>query len=612
VIQAFRQSHTILNRIGQTFHLIWAASRYWTCAWGVLLLLQGLLPGLTVYLTRQVVDSLVIVQGTGVSWHSAQVLLIPAGLMGGVLVMQQVLSGVETWVNTAQSELIQDHVSDLIQRKSVEIDFASYESSEYYDQLERARGGAGERSLGLMSSVGSVVQNSITLLTMAVILLPYGPLLPVILVLSALPAFYILLRLKRQHYRWVQRTTVDQRWLMYYQLLLTNSAVAAEVRLFDYGDYIRTTYQALRQRLRREHLILIRNQSIGRFGASLIAFLLSSSALIWVGWRMLTGLLTLGDLALFYQAFTRGQGIVSAVFSSLGQIYQSSLFIGDLFEFLQLQPLVVDPPHPLPLSATIQQDIRFHNVTFRYPEAATPVLDNFNLVLPAGKIVAIVGDNGAGKSTLIKLLCRLYDPESGRIAIDGTDVRQFSVKALRQFITVLFQSPIPYSTTAAENITLGDIQAASQTDRVTAAAQAAGIHDKITTLPQGYHTRLGKLFADGTDLSGGQWQRLALARAFFRQAPLIILDEPTSAMDPWAESDWLQRFRKLAQGRTALVITHRFTLAMQADVIHVMRAGQIVESGTHSELLQRDGLYAQSWRSQMETPSATALTAAQR
>ncbi len=599
----FRQSRTLFHRIRQTFGLIWQASRYWTCAWGVLLLLQGLLPGLLVYLTRQVVDNLVAVQGAGLSWRSAHILLVPTGLMGSVLLLQHLLTGVETWVNTAQSELIRDRVSDLIQRQSVEIDFASYESADYYDQLERARDGAGERSLSLMASIGSVVQNSITLLTLAAMLAPYGPLLPVVLVLSALPAFYILLRLKRQHYRWVQKTTADKRWLLYYQLLLTNSAVAAEVRLFDYGDYIRTTYQTLRQRLHREHLALVRNQSIGRFGASIIAFLLSSSALVWVGWRMLAGWLTLGDLALFYQAFTRGQGIVSAVFNSLSQVYQSSLFVGDLFEFLQRQPQVVDPPRPVPIPATIQRDIRFHDVTFRYPDAPTPVLDHFNLVIPAGKIVAIVGDNGAGKSTLIKLLCRLYDPESGRVALDGTDLRQFSVKALRRFITVLFQSPTPYYTTAAENITLGDIQAANQPDRIIAAAQAAGIHDKLTTLPEGYHTLLGKLFANGTDLSGGQWQRLALARAFFRQAPLIILDEPTSAMDPWAEFDWLQRFRTLSQGRTALVITHRFPLAMQADEIHVMRAGRIVESGTHQELLAQNGSYAQSWRSQMEVSS---------
>ncbi len=223
--------------------------------------------------------------------------------------------------------------------------------------------------------------------------------------------------------------------------------------------------------------------------------------------------------------------------------------------------------------------------------------------------MAIVGDNGAGKSTLIKLLCRLYDPQAGCIEIDGQDIRQFSVKALRRFITVLFQSPIPYYTTATENITLSDIHTPPPAGAIEAAARAAGIHDKLLSLPSGYQTLLGKLFPEGTELSGGQWQRLALARAFFRQAPLIILDEPTSAMDSWAEFDWLKRFRHLAHGRTAVVITHRFTLAMQADVIHVMRAGQIVETGTHRELLDQAGIYAQSWRSQMETPADAAVEA---
>ncbi len=598
-----RHSKTILSQLLKTWALVWASSRYWTCAWAGLLLVQGLLPGVSVYLTRDVVDSLVAAVGAGVSWRSAQTVLVPASLMGGVLILQQVLDGVNSWVNTAQSELIQDHVSDLIQKKSVEIDFSNYDSSEYYDQLERARGGSAGRSLAMLSSAGGLVQNSIALLTMATLLLPYGAFLPLILVLSALPAFYIVLRLNRQQYRWNQKITTDQRWLMYYELLQTNSAVAAEVRLFDYGDYIRTAYQRIRKRLRQERLDLIRSQSLGRFWASVISFTLSSLALVWMGHQLLLGILKLGDLALFYQVFTRGQGIVSAIFAGLGQIYQNSLFIGDLFAFLQLQPQIVDPPQPLPLPQPMQRGIRFKDVGFCYPGASVPTLDQFNLTIPAGKIVAIVGDNGAGKSTLIKLLCRLYDPQSGSIEIDGQDLRRFSVKALRRFITVLFQSPTPYYTTATENITLSDINTPPPAGAIEAAARAAGIHDKLLSLPNGYQTILGNLFPDGTELSGGQWQRLALARAFFHQAPLIILDEPTSAMDPWAEFDWLKRFRILAQGRTAVVITHRFTLAMQADVIHVMRAGQIVETGTHEELLGQAGIYAQSWRSQMETPS---------
>jgi ATP-binding cassette, subfamily B, bacterial len=282
----------------------------------------------------------------------------------------------------------------------------------------------------------------------------------------------------------------------------------------------------------------------------------------------------------------------------LGQLYRNSLFVSNLFEFLQLQPQVIDPPHPYPVPLPFKQGICFQNVTFRYPGSDLPVLQNFNLTIPAGKIVAIVGDNGAGKSTLIKLLCRFYDPAAGRIELDGVDLRDFSVAELRQAITVLFQSPVPYYVKVSQNISFGDISATLSHADIEAAGREAGIHEKLKRLPQGYDSQLGKAFPNGTDLSGGEWQRLALARAFLRKAQLIILDEPTSAMDPWTEQDWLARFRIMATGRTAVVITHRFTLAMQADMIHLMRAGEIVESGNHRDLLKQNGLYAESWRSQ--------------
>ncbi|MDJ0776064.1 MAG: ATP-binding cassette domain-containing protein, partial [Mastigocoleus sp. MO_167.B18] len=279
----------------------------------------------------------------------------------------------------------------------------------------------------------------------------------------------------------------------------------------------------------------------------------------------------------------------------------------NLFEFLQIQPKIIDPPHPVSIPSVLERGIRFRQVTFSYPGTQKPVLKNFDLTLPAGKVVAIVGDNGAGKSTLIKLLCRFYDPEKGSIDLDGIDLRDFRIQDWRRLITVLFQSPIPYHTTASENIALGDISNTSSQADIKAAAIASGIHDKIMSLPEGYNTMMGKLFPDGTDLSGGEWQRLALARAFFRRSKIMILDEPTSAMDPWSEQDWLERFRTLARGRTAVVITHRFTLAMQADIIHVMRSGQIVESGSHKELLKQNGFYATSWRSQMQTSSISSI-----
>ena len=572
-------------------------------AWIVLLVAQGLLPVATVYLTRLLVNRLVAVAGKGMAWDSIQLILIPAALMTGVLLLTELLRSAIEWVRTAQSELVQDHISTLVHEKSVAVDLAFYESSEYYDHLNRARSDASGRSLALLENTGSLLQNSITLLAMAGILLPYGVWLPAFLLFSTLPAFYVILRLNRHHHRWWQRTTTDRRWLQYYELLLTNSAVAAELRLFNLGSYFQSAYQTLRQRLRSEHLKLVKDQTLGRLGAGVIALTISGVAVAWMARQALLGIITLGDLALFYQAFNQGQNLMRSLLGNLGEIYKNSLFIGDLFEFLQLESQIVSPPKPLPIPSALKQGIRFGQVTFRYPGSERAVLADFNLTIPAGKIVAIVGDNGAGKSTLIKLLCRFYDPEAGSIELDGTDLRDCSVEELRSLITVLFQFPIPYYVTAAQNIAMGDLAATPSAAEIEAAAKGAGVHETIMRLPQGYDTLLGKWFSGGTDLSGGEWQRLALARSFLRRAQIIILDEPTSAMDPWAEFDWLERFRTLANGRTALVITHRFTLAMRADIIHVMRNGQIVESGNHDELLAQGGLYAQSWTAQMQADS---------
>ncbi len=603
MLKKFRNADTIIFQLLKTLSLVWSASRYWTAAWMILLVIQGVLPAAGISLTREIVDSLVAVAGDGMSSANIEKILTPVVLMAAILLASEFLGSAGEWIRTAQSELVNDYITDLVQKQSVAVDYAFYENSESYDQLDRARDGATGRSLALLESTGSLLQNSITMFAIAAVLIPYGPWLPLVLIASAIPAFYVLMYLNRIQYEWSQRRTTDRRRLMYFDLLLTNSATAAEVRLFDFTDYFQSAYKKIRQRLVREQLQLLKKQTVGRSVAGLMALIVSAGVLAWMGRQVLIGAMTIGDLALFFQGFNQGQGIVKSVLSNLGQIYRNSLFIGNLFEFLQIKPEIIDPPNPVPVDAKIKQGIQFREVTFRYPGCESAVLENFNLTLPAGKMVAIVGDNGAGKSTLIKLLCRFYDPQSGSIEIDGVDFRNLAVKELRRLITVLFQSPIPYYTSAAENIGVSDISTGFYQEDIVAAAKASGIHDKIAILPQGYETLLGKWFPQGTDLSGGQWQRLALARAFYRQAPFMILDEPTSAMDPWAERDWLERFRILARDKTAVVITHRFTLAMRADIIHVMRAGEIVESGSHDELLALGGMYAESWKTQMESNS---------
>jgi ATP-binding cassette subfamily B protein len=288
-----------------------------------------------------------------------------------------------------------------------------------------------------------------------------------------------------------------------------------------------------------------------------------------------------------------------SLLDGVGQVYTNALFLGNLFDFLALRPGVTDPPRPVAAPRILQTGIRFRQVTFRYPGSERVALRDFNLTIPAGQVAALVGPNGAGKSTLIKLLCRLYDPDAGRIEVDGIDLKSLEIAKLRRLIAVLFQQPVHYSATVSENIKLGSLTDAGRAE-VEEAARAAGADEPVAHLPHGYDTLLGKWFAGGTELSVGEWQRLALARAFLRQAPILLLDEPTSAMDSWAEADWHERFRRLAAGRTVLIITHRFTTAMRADIIHVMVEGRIAESGAHPELVARGGLYARSWAAQMK------------
>jgi len=579
--------------------LVWAAARGWAVAWAVLLLVQGLLPVATVNLTRLLVDGLVAAAGAGGSWDTLAPLLLLVALMAGVVLLAEVLRSVAAWIRTAQSELLKDYISSLIHQKSVAADLAFYESPEYHDRLHRARDEAGYRPVALIEGLGQLLQNGVTLLAMGAVLLPFGWWLPLALLASTLPAFGVILHYNLQQHHWRQRTTADERRTWYYDWLLTSSETAAELRLFGLGNLFQSLYQALRRRLRGERLRLARRGAVAELAAGTVALLVTGAAMAWMVWQTLQGLVTLGSLALFYQAFQQGQRLMRSLLDGVGQVYTNVLFLGNLFEFLALQPRVADPPQPAAAPETLRSGIHFHQVTFRYPGSERVALDDFSLTIPAGQIAALVGPNGAGKSTLIKLLCRLYDPDAGRIEMDGIDLKDMGIAKLRNRIAVLFQQPVHYSASVAENIALGSLTEATRAE-IEAAARAAGADEPVGRLPEGYDTLLGKWFAGGTELSVGEWQRLALARAFLRQAPILLLDEPTSAMDSWAEADWHERFRQLAAGRTVLIITHRFTTALRADIIHVMTEGRVAESGSHQELLARGGLYAKSWAAQMK------------
>jgi ATP-binding cassette subfamily B protein len=595
-----------LSYLARVFAIVWAAAGRWMVAWAILLVVQGLLPVALVYLTKPLVDGMQAAVGHGRSWESVEPVLLVAIAIGGVLILTELIKVALEWISAVQSELVQDHVSDLLHAKATSVDLGFFETPDFHDHMYRARVDASNRPQALLESSGSLVQNTVTVVAMAAVLTRYGAWLPPALLVSTLPAFYAVLRTSRGYHNWWKNTTTERRRTQYLDVVLTDAFYAGEIRFFGLAAYFRKAFLELRRRLRVERLRLLRDQSLARVGAEVVALLVSAGTIAWMVWRAFLGLATLGDIALFYQAFQRGQGLMRALLTNIGQIYNNGLFLANLFEFLDLETHITEPANPVQAPARLLRGVRFRDVTFRYPGTDRVALKDFNLTIPVGRTVAIVGANGAGKTTLIKLLCRFYDPESGRVEIDGIDLRNLSLEELRKMITIMFQQPVRYQDTARQNIGMSNLEGARTFAKIEAAARSAGAHELIASLPERYDTALGKWFSGGTELSGGEWQRIALARAYMRKSEIIILDEPTSMMDSWAEAEWLERFRDLARSRTAIIITHRLTIAMRADVIHVMEHGQIVESGSHQELVARDGLYSKSWRAQMESVSQDA------
>ncbi len=595
-----QEARVHLTHLSEMFHIVWSAGRAWTLAWAVLLVVQGLLPAAIVYLSRLLVDGVVAVLDQGLDATTAQPVILYGVLMASSLLSIEVAQSLLAWIRAAQSELVQDRISTLVHQRAIELDIAQYESPDFHDRLERAKGDAGSRPIALLESIGAFTQNGITLAALAIMIIPYGAWLPVVLIAGTAPGLYVAMRFSGRIHSWWTSSTSDRRRAQYYDLMLTSSDAAPEMRLFGLGGYFQKGFIDLRKRLRRERVGLIRDQSVAKLLAGLVALVASGAVMALMVWRALMGLVTLGDLVLIYQAFIRGQGLMRSLLSSVGQIYSNSLFLGNFLEFLGLSSSLPEPANPETLPAKLREGIRFNGITFGYPGSPRPTLDGFDLEIPAGKISAIVGPNGAGKSTLVKLICRFYDPDSGALEFDGVDIRKYPIEELRRHLSVLFQFPIRYQETAAHNIAVSNGHSGNERTDVEAAAKLAGAHDLIMGLHKGYDSVMGKWFAEGTEISGGEWQRIALARAFVRKSPIMVLDEPTSMMDSWSEADWFERFRDLAKGRTSIVVTHRFTTALKADVIFVMDKGKIVESGSHQELVAQDGLYAQSWKSQME------------
>ncbi|MBF8277236.1 MAG: ABC-type multidrug transport system, ATPase and permease component [Candidatus Brocadiaceae bacterium] len=567
---------------------------------GVLLVVQGTLPLLPLYLMKLMVDT--VTAGLAAPDKSAAFkhVVFYIVLMAAVTVFAARTRSIAKLISQGQSMAVTDYMNNVLHAKSIEVDLEYYESARYYDTLQRAQQEAPFRPTHIVNGLVQMGQNGISLIAMSVLLFSFNWIITAILFAAVIPGIAVQLRYAGKIYRQQREQTSTERQANYLNSMLTDSSHAKEIRLFNLGTLFVNRFRALRRKLRGERLRIAARRSAADLVAQTSASLAIYGSFAFVAYQAVYGGVTMGDLIMYFMAFQRGQGFLQEALGGLAGLYENNLFLSNLYEFLDLKRKVIEPLDGKPIPQPMQTGIVFNHVSFQYPTGSRKVLDDISLSIKPGDVVALVGENGSGKTTLSKLLCRLYDPTAGSVTIDGTELRQFDTAALRREITVIFQDYAQYHLTARENIWLGNTLLPPDHERIIAAARNSGADDVISSLPHGYDTILGKRFKDGEELSIGEWQKVALSRAFLRDAQIIILDEPTSSLDAKAEYAVFQNFRKLASGRTAILISHRFSTVRMADRIYVLKEGRIIEGGTHDELLHCGGTYAHLFETQAQ------------
>jgi ATP-binding cassette subfamily B protein len=590
-----------LRNTPQAFRLVWSASRLAALVGFSLTPVAALLPAAQAWVGKLIIDAIVYATGQGMEPAAGLRYVVPyIALEFALILIGSLVSQMRSLFDRILQSQLTNHINTLIIRKAISLDLQFFEDPIFYDTLQNARRQADSSALNIVNATLQMVQQVITLVSLVILLVRFSPLLAVIVFLSAIPAFLSQSQYAERAFRAVSRRAPEARLLNYLEMLLTGNDTVKEIKLFGLGEPLLKRYQALFTQFYLEDRVIAERRTIAGLGWGMLSNLVYYGSYAWIILRTIANLITLGDMTMFLAIFRQSQSSIRSLLDSLNRLYESNLYLDNLITYLKLEPQLVAPANGLLAPAPILEGIQFRHVSFCYPGSDVSVLRDINLKIEPGERIALVGLNGAGKTTLIKLLTRLYDPTEGQILLDGKDLRDYDLKSLHQRFGVIFQDFVRYQFTVRENIGFGQVDAADDLARVKNAADRGGASPIIENLPQGYDTMLGRRWEKGQELSGGQWQKIALARAFMRKAEVLVLDEPTSALDAEAEYEVFRRFGELVEGRIAVLISHRFSTVRMADRIVVLSAGKIIELGSHAELIQLDGAYARLFNLQAE------------
>ncbi len=570
--------------------LVWSTSPGLTLSLALLTLLAGLLPAGMAWVGAQIVDAVVaaIRAGDGDARHVLEYVAVE-GLLVALLAAAQ--RGLSLCQSLLRAQLGQ-RVNVMILEKALTLELAQFEDSEFYDKLTRARREASVRPLSLVMRSFGLAQNGVSLISYGVLLAQFSPWAVLVLLVAGLPSFFAEAKFSGDAFRLFRWRSPETRMQMYLETVIAREDHAKEVKLFGLGRRLLDRYREIFSRLYAEDRALSIRRDLWGFALGLVATATLYGAYAWTAVSTVQGEISLGLMTMYIALFRQGQSAVSAILSAVGGMYEDNLYLSTLYDYLET-PV---PPRrgSLPRGPDPSDGIRFEHVGFTYPGTSQPALTDITLHLKPGSSLALVGENGSGKTTLIKLLTRLYAPTEGRVLLDGLDLAEWDEVALRERVGVIFQDFARYQLKVGENVGAGDEASFEDESRWREAATKGQAAEFIERLPAGYSTQLGKWFRDGRELSGGQWQKIALSRAFMRtRADVLVLDEPTAAMDARAEAEVFAHFRALASDRITILISHRFSTVRMADQIAVLDQGRVVEHGNHDELMARGGTYAQ-------------------